>query len=631
VGFSAGLSFLALSAWADTDASVGSATVFPLPEVLVTATQPEAPTSLVVREDNEGDIKAWNARTAGEALTQVPGISVQYGGSSGDARAWIRGFRDRDTLVLFDGIPIASAFEGTIDLNEIAVNEVSSIRVIKSAPSVIYGTNGMAGVIDVIPRWSAERSGFGGAIELGENDREVYRARYSGGDASLNYLASGSFETADDYSLSDGWNPQLNQPSGDRVNSDFDRSSLFLQASSDQSPLGETSVFYNFSDVDRGMVPQAGVEDPDFERLTKSRRQTIGLSNHFSAIPLSAKLYYNQYDIELRTYTDDSYTEIDEVEEGEDYAWGGKLYSRLETHDNNTLILFGAYNRDVYEADDVFENTDRAELNTYNLALEDQFWITDRFSLAAGGIYTWFEQEQSGDELTAFNPQLALGYQLTDSLKFHASAAQRTRFPKLRELYRRRYGNPDLKEQTANNFDIGVSYSHFPGYVTDVSFFYSDIKDLIERPSRRDAYENLDDVSIEGVEASSGGWSTPWLYTRVSYTYVDAADDLPDGEDRQLRSRPKHTAQAELRVRPVENLLVSLNSIYVNNLYDLDENNAYVKLPSYIVTHAKVAYTLRQDTAVYVSVSNITDTNYEQKLGYPREGRAISIGLEFFL
>jgi outer membrane cobalamin receptor len=229
------LTFFGAAGSAQGDESIpgNTAKVFPLPEILVTAEQPDAPPTILLRHVDVGDIRAWNAHTAGEALAQVPGINVQYGASSGDARAWIRGFRDRDTLVLFDGIPIASAFEGTIDLNEIAVNDFSSIRVMKSAPSVIYGTNGIAGVIDVVPLVSADNVGFTGTVELGENDRELYRGRYGGGDASLKYLISGSFESSDDYSLPDSFDAQLNQPSGDRVNSDFERSSVFIHANTD--------------------------------------------------------------------------------------------------------------------------------------------------------------------------------------------------------------------------------------------------------------------------------------------------------------------------------------------------------------------------------------------------------------
>jgi outer membrane cobalamin receptor len=501
----------------------------------------------------------------------------------------------------------------------------------KSAPSVIYGTNGMAGVIDVIPKSSADSPGFSGALELGENDRELYRARYGGGSSSLNYFVSANYESSDDFALSDSFDSQLNQPAGDRVNSDFERSSAFLHVNSDCSPLGESSIFYSYSDVERGMAPEAGVEDPDYERVTESRRQTIGLSNHFSGLPLTFKLYYNHYDGEIKTYTDASYTEVDEVDESEDYAWGGMLYATINTHENNTLILHGSAETDVYKAEGALEDSNRAELNTYNLAIEDQYWYAESFSIAVGGIYTWFEQEQSGDELTAFSPQIAFGYQLYESVKLHASAAQRTRFPKLRELYRRRYGNPDLKEQSANNYEVGVSYVHSASYVTDIALFRSDLKDLIERPDRRSLYQNLDDVTIEGVEFSSGGWINEQLFGRVSYTYVDAAESLPGGGERQLRSRPQHTTQVEARLRFPRNTLLSVNGIYVSDLYDLDEDNIHTKLPSYFVAHAKVAHEFREGVTIYLSVSNLTDKNYAQKFGHPREGRAFSAGLEFLM
>lgn len=624
------LSFLVVantSAQSDETATQETPEVFPLPEILVTARVVQAPTTLIVREVDIGDIQALNAHTAGEALGQVPGVNVQYGGSSGDARAWIRGFRDRDTLVLFDGIPIASAFEGTIDLNEITVGNLSNIKVMKSAPSVTYGVNGMAGVIDFIPRTRFDESQLSAAVEFGDNQSELYSASYASSTESLNYFLAGTHQSMDDYELPDGFDGTLNQPAGERVNSDFERDSLFLYLNSDQSPLGNSSIFYNVSDVERGVVPQAGSEDPDFERLDKSLRQTVGFSNVMNELPLSYKVFYNKYESELAVYTDGTYSEIDEVEEAEDYAFGGMLYSTLQTSDNNTVVLHARFNRDVYKAEDVLEDADRVELNTYNVSAENQYWLNNRLSVAVGGIYTWFEQEQSGDELTAFNPQLVLAYQFSDALSFRASAAQRTRFPRLRELYRRRYGNPDLKEQTAENYELSTEYRINAGLSADFALFQSDLKDLIERPDRRSTYQNLDSVTIRGVETAAGGWLTDKLFTRLSYTYVDAAQDLPEGGDRQLRSRPKHTAMVEARWRLPWSILWSVNGSFISDLYDVNDDGEYVKLDSFFVADSKVSIELFGKARAYLAVSNVADENYEHKLGYPREGRAFRLGL----
>jgi iron complex outermembrane receptor protein len=602
---------------------------FPLPLIAVKAKRIEAPRSLITREATTEDFRAWNALTAGDALTYVPGVNVQIGGSSGDARAWIRGFRDRDVLVLYDGIPIASGFEGTIDLNEISLQSAAGIRVLKSAPSVIYGTNGLGGVIDVMPRTSLPSTYLDGSAELGSDGRRLLQATAGTGNGNLSFLIAGSRQQADDFSLSDDYTPELNQPPGHRVNSDYERNNLFLQFGAMQSVLGRTNLFINISDAEKGLPVESGVEDPDYQRLTHSRRQTVGLSNQFDRIPLSLKLYYNSYDSELTTYNDDRFDTVDEVEKAEDYSWGGKLYSTLETSERNTLVLTGSAQKDVFEAEGELEDGNKAELMTYTLAAEDQFWLTDKLSLAAGLIYVHFDQTRLNKTNSALNPQVALAYQLNEHWAVHGSAAQRTRFPKLRELYRRRYGNPDLKEQTANNYEFGMTYQYASGLSWDFSVFQSDVDDLIERLSRRDLYQNLDRVTFKGLETAGGGWVNEKLFLRLAYTWVDAEEEVEGGSARQLRSRPKHTAMGEFRYRFPHDFLFSFNGIYVSDLYDLDPDGVYTELPSYFVANVRLAKSFTPRLEAYLAVSNLLDQDYEHRIGNPREGRAFMLGVDF--
>lgn len=570
---------------------------------------------------------AWNAQTAADALTYVPGVNILYGGGSGDARVWIRGFRDRDLLVLYDGVPVAASFEGGFDLNEIALENISTIKVLKSAPSVIYGTNGLGGVIDVVPQTGTEESFFNGRLELGTDDRRLFRASAGGGNGNVSFALAGQHQQADDYSLSDDYVPQLNQPAGERVNSDYKRNNLLFQLDALDTPIGHASMFVNLSDVEKGLPVEAGVDDPDYERLTETKRRTVGLSNHFNNVPLSLKLYYNGFDSELTIYTDESYTEVDEIEASEDYSYGGKLYSTIETSANNSLILSGSVQSDVFKAQGVLEEGDRAELTTYTLAVEDQFWLSERLSLAAGAIYSYFDQTQLGISTSAFNPQAAIAWQARPKLRFHASAAQRTRFPKMRELYRRRYGNPDLDPQTANNYEVGAVWSPSVGIDVDFTIYRSDVDDLIERPDRRSEYQNLDRVTFKGVETAAGGWLTNQIFARLAYTYLDADEDLPGGGSRQLRSRPKHTAQAEFRYLFPRDILLSFNGIHVSGLYDLDPDDVYTKLDSYFVANCRISMPFADHYEAYAAVSNLGDVDYEHRWGYPREGRAFNLGM----
>lgn len=604
---------------------------FVLPEVVVLRDRDEGPAALLVREVSRADMQAYNAHTAAEALTPVPGVNVQWGGSSGDTRIWIRGFRDRDSLVLFDGIPIASGFEGTIDLSEIPTEHIGEIRVIKSAPSVIYGTNGMGGVVDIVPRAGSQARSFGGGVELGSTGRSILRASAGGSSGGLDHLLSVSRDRGEDYSLADGYPGQLNQPKGDRLNSDFRRDNLFLSLRARSTPIGQTSFFYNLSDAEKGLPPTAGVEEPDFQRLTQSRRQTVGFSNRFTGLPLAVKLYYNNYDSDLTTYTDSTYRVIDEVERARDYSLGGQLYSTLDVDANQRLVLHGSGQKDVYQGEGELENGNRADILTWTAAVEHQLRFADRLSLATGGIFSLFDQTRLDRSSSAFSPQIAAGWQLNRQLALHASVAKRTRFPKLRELYRRRFGNPDLEAQKAVNHEVGLRYAHRAGHVSDITWFYSDVDGVIERPNRNSLYLNLEPVVIKGVEMATAGWLSSPLYARLSYTYIAAEESLPGGGHRQLRSRPRHTAQTELRYRLPRAVTASFTGMYVSGLYDLDDAGRHTELDRFFVGNLKLSRQFAAQLAGYLAVSNITDEDYQHRLGDPREGASLRLGAELSL
>jgi len=607
------------------EASPSSSTGYALPEIVVTAKKLTGSSNLAREIDTE-TIEAWNAHTAAEVLVQTPGVNVQYGGSSGDARIWMRGFRDRDILVLFDGIPIASAFEGNIDLNEISMEAVTNVRVTKGAPSVIYGPNGMAGVIDIVPVPSRWRDSFKVTAEAGSNDTQRMNAGYTGRTERLQYRLSGSFDHRDSFDLSDDFHPNINQMDRTRTNADYHRETVFGYVNAESEYLGNTSVLYSQSYNDRGLAPEVGTADADFERLTQSNRRTIGVSNQFEHIPLSVRFFHNSYDSELSIYTDNTYAQIDEIENAKEDSYGANVYSSISAGPRHTFVLGGTALDEKFESDGTFDDFDHASLRTYSLAAEDHISIGS-IALIAGGVYSRFEPSEDSRSIDVLTPQLIMNWRLNDRVTLHASAAQRTRFPKLRELYQRRRGNPELDEQTAENYQLGMVFNHSAGWVSDFTLFHSDVHDLIERPDRRSSYQNLEKVEFEGVEVATGGWLNERLYGRLAYTLLDATERTPSGHERQLRSRAKHTVYGELRFDLGFDTQLSMNGIYSDGLHDLDPDEVHVELPSSFVVQVKANKQIGNNLETYVSIANATDDDYQHRLGYPRPGREIRVGI----
>jgi outer membrane cobalamin receptor len=598
-----------------------------LPEIVVTSTPLSVPSPNIIRVANTLDFEALNARTVAEAVSQATGFTVQTG-TSGDAHITVRGFRHRDILVLFDGIPIASVFEGTIDLNEVTIENVTRVKMIKGAPSVIYGTNAMGGVVDIIPR-----SGIGirtgrVLLEIGEHNSHLLKATFGSSAKYFNYFISTKYEASDGFSLSGDYQPERNENGGIRENSDFTRKNYFVHLNSEIKHLGSSSVFLNYADNERGFPPQTGESEPDFERLTKSKRLTFGLSNAFSAFPASVKLYYNNYKSGETAYQDSTYTSVDEVDEGNDYAYGAILYSKFTTLKNQLMTLNLSFEKDRYKNSSDIDNILDVETRNYSLSAEYELFIMKRVSINLGGLYSRLEQPQVNKDLEAFNRQIVLGYRIDDQLTLHSSAAQKTRFPKLRELYRKKYGNPDLQEQTANNYEVGLKYGKPNDRQTDVTLFLHELTDLIDRKDRKSPYENLENVSFKGFECSSQAWLKQHVYGKLGYTYLLAEEELPDGSTRQLRRLPKHNINFEFRYTFPFGLRVSFDGNYVAGLYDLNPDAVYTKIPNYLLLNTKTLMTVVAHLDLFVAIRNITDEYYFQRFGYPREGRAVRLGLE---
>jgi hypothetical protein len=120
-------------------------------------------------------------------------------------------------------------------------------------------------------------------------------------------------------------------------------------------------------------------------------------------------------------------------------------------------------------------------------------------------------------------------------------------------------------------------------------------------------------------------------FLRISWNYLDAAEDLPEGGSRQLRSRPEHTVTAEYRRRLGKGFEVAFNGIYIRGLYDLDTNDVYTEIPDYFVANVKLSKMFAVWGSGYIAIANLLDEDYQHRLGFPREGRSVHVGFKFGL
>jgi len=171
------------------------------------------------------DIERRGARTLEQALVLVPGVYVRYG-ADGVPRIDIRGLRTRNVILLQDGVPLNSGYDGQFDPSSIPAQDIAEIKVTRGGSSVLYGPGGNAGVIEIVTKSAGKslKADIAGEYEFDQ----AYQARgsVSGrvGGVGLSLWAS-TFDR-DHFNLSDDFKPTALQPGEERVNSDRDQDAV---------------------------------------------------------------------------------------------------------------------------------------------------------------------------------------------------------------------------------------------------------------------------------------------------------------------------------------------------------------------------------------------------------------------
>lgn len=147
------------------------------------------------------DIRRSGHSSVPEALRMVPGLNV--GAVSGNAWAInSRGFQETFSnkfLVLLDGRSLYNQTFGGVywDMNDIRIEDIERIEVIRGPGSAVWGANAMNGVINIITRSSYNTLGGEANVTVG-NQRKELGLRYGGElDADTTYRVSGKFQSTD--------------------------------------------------------------------------------------------------------------------------------------------------------------------------------------------------------------------------------------------------------------------------------------------------------------------------------------------------------------------------------------------------------------------------------------------------
>lgn len=197
-----------------------SADSIELNDIVVTATRTPQPREAVIADltvIDAAEIQRGGQSTLVELLQRQPGIEITNNGGVGKASGiFMRGTNSGHVVVLIDGIRVQSATLGTTTLENIPLNQIDRIEIIRGPASSLYGQDAIGGVIQLFTKKGEGAPKFHLNVGFGTYDTTLAEAGIRGKASDTSYAFNVSANTTNGFSSLDTSNPKLNDNDGYR-------------------------------------------------------------------------------------------------------------------------------------------------------------------------------------------------------------------------------------------------------------------------------------------------------------------------------------------------------------------------------------------------------------------------------
>jgi len=608
----------------------------PLPDyvmdpVVVTATR--TPTELSrtgasVEVITGDELREQGAVTVFEALEGLPGlIAVQAGAAGGTGSIYLRGAKGEHLLVLVDGVEVNDPLSpaGSFDWTSLSTVAVERVEVVKGPQSTLYGSDAMAGVINVITRTPGPRPRARLSLEAG-----AYETLNAG--ASLTGRLAGTGYRLEVARSQLGGVSSAGSAYG---NSEEDAWSMWSGALSLERRLGAGSLSATLrgsrSRTDLDDFGGPGGDDPNSlgwkadltgtlrweaplgegwsHRLTAAGSRTHRWNRDEADAPAPHEEVRADYRGRIQAL---SWQHI--LEQGPHRLTGGLAVER-ESGSSSYVSSSGGFR---YE-----ERLGEREQWARALYLQDQLRIGP-VDLTAG---------LRADHFTDYGTRPTFRVALAapaGGLRLRASAATGFKAPSLYQRFSGLYGNAELEAERTLGWEAGLSARLGQRGTAELGWFRQDITDLIEfvydPVGSVSRYENRGRVELAGIEASLRTALTGRLGVESALTFLD----LPEEGENPLLRRPEWSGSAGLRYRDGSGRSAGLRLRRVGERTDLDFSAfpaVPVRLEPVTLLEGEVLLRVSPSLDLRIRGENLTDEAPEWVWGYGSRGRAFYAGV----
>lgn len=562
-----------------------------------TANQALASVSVITRKDIENS----QAGSIVDLLQQYAGIdAVRSGGPGQQTSIFMRGTNSDHTLVLIDGMPVSSINTGSYQWENLSLNEVQRIEIVRGPRSALYGSEALGGVIQIFTRKNKHVT-----TDALAGSFDTYGADFSGsvGDKTKLYI-NASHKQAVGFSAKNSSSSYDYDPDNDGYN----HNSVGVGLDSRINDRATFDAYAHKSDL-----------DSDFDKGSSNTKQELVTArlNLTPSTTSSWRVSAGSYNDVLTTY--DVSSDDSRITTHRDTAG---VQTDRQLNSENLLILGLDYrvdhgiNHDLATSSTVFDRT----VNNTGTYLS---WQKTRPSGSLELAARLDAHSQFGSHVTG---QAAWGKNLARNRKLYVSLGTGFKAPDFNELYAppSSYGyggNDKLQPEESRSVEIGLKRSE-TGLKRTIDIFYNQIDNLIayQGGSTHQAI-NISRALTYGLELAQTRQRGQWTFD--SQLTLQRAIDESDGS--ALLRRPNEKLDFRITRKLAHNSSAMLETLLSGGALDYGP----VKLGAYGVVNAVYNRQLNPGWRFSVRIDNLFDRKYEVAAGYNTTPRSLLVNLRY--
>ena len=608
--------------------------------------------------ENTKDITVIDAKTIAanahlsiaQLLNQQAGIFISGANNTlgTNPTVYFQGATAGNTLILVDGMPVydGSNISSEFDINFFNLQQVQRIEILKGAQSTTYGSDAVAGVVNIITNKASDKTiGVNAMLSYGSFNTMKASLNLSGTKNKWSYQLQNSYVNSDGFSSARDTMDYLKSRiySIPYQNNAYKQINNYAAINYQFSAKNYINAFAQMSNYKANIDAGAFTDERDYS-LNNTNRQ-LGIKSHWAIKKADLQINFMNGFLE-RAYTNDS-TFVSS-------AWTTYENSTYKSYTNfmEALVnmpigkhiswIMGFDYRGVKTNQHYYSSSSFGPYESHlgDTATTSQKSLYTSMLLNFHPVHFDLGIRSNDHSVYGSNMTYNIGMNLSLSKQFNfiANYATAYKVPTLYQLYGE-YGNKLLKPEQTKSFEMGLKWNHNSSSAKAL-LFVRNTKDLIGFYSMSVApyssfYKNMDQQKAHGFELEFAHQFNRAIKLNLNYTYVNGTIETTSTSSQKdttyfnLFRRPKHMFNATMQWKADEKLDIAITAKIAAKQLEPLYMAAPIEVPGYAVFNLNVSYSVNDHISAFALWSNVLNTRYYEVWGYNTAPTNFQIGCRF--